>query len=112
MTTHLEHGRPGAGLATDFSGADLRGLAPAVPAASDRTMVRLNVGCGSTAPAEWINIDNSPTIWLARRPLAWRLGRLLRLIPADMENAPAWAQSIVVANALRGLPFETGSVDA
>jgi predicted SAM-dependent methyltransferase len=75
-------------------------------------MVRLNVGCGSTTPAEWINIDNSPTLWLARRPLAWRLGRLLRLIPADMEDAPAWARSIVYANALRGLPFDTGSVDA
>jgi predicted SAM-dependent methyltransferase len=74
--------------------------------------MRLNVGCGSTTPAGWINIDNSPTMWLARRPLAWRLGRLLRLIPADMEDAPAWARSIVHADAMRRLPFDPGSIDA
>jgi predicted SAM-dependent methyltransferase len=74
--------------------------------------LRLNVGCGSTVPDAWTNIDNSPTMWLAQRRLLWRLARLLRLVPADMADAPRWAAGVVIADAVRGLPFPTGSVDA
>jgi predicted SAM-dependent methyltransferase len=72
---------------------------------------RLNVGCGSTVSPAWTNIDNSPTMWLARRPWLWRLARRLRLVPADMADASTWAREVLVADAVRGLPFPSGSVD-
>jgi predicted SAM-dependent methyltransferase len=75
-------------------------------------LVRLNVGCGSTVAASWINIDNSPTMWLARRPLLWSLARRLRLIPADMRDTPQWARQVTLADVRHGLPVPAGSVDA
>jgi predicted SAM-dependent methyltransferase len=74
--------------------------------------LRLNVGCGSTAPPTWINIDNSPTMWLAQRRLPWRLARKLRLVPSDMDDTPNWASRVVIADARRDLPFPAGQVDA
>src|SRR2546423_8406479 len=75
-------------------------------------LVRLNIGCGSTVAATWINIDNSPTMWLAQRPLLWSLARGLRLVPADMRDTPRWARQVTVADARRHLPVSAGSVDA
>jgi predicted SAM-dependent methyltransferase len=74
--------------------------------------LRLNVGCGSTVPSTWINIDNSPTIWLAQHPVPWRLARFLRLVPADMVDTPRWAPRVILADARRYLPFPSGGVDA
>lgn len=74
--------------------------------------LRLNVGCGSTVPSTWTNIDNSPTIWLAQHPLPWRLARFLRLVPADMADTPRWAPRVILADARRYLPFPSGGVDA
>jgi predicted SAM-dependent methyltransferase len=83
------------------------------PAAATSVLpVRLNVGCGSTTPEGWINIDNSPTMWLAQRPVLWRFARRLRLVPADMDDAPRWAARVLLANAVRRLPLATASVDA
>jgi predicted SAM-dependent methyltransferase len=76
------------------------------------SFLRLNVGCGSTAPPTWTNIDNSPTIWLAKHPLPWRLARFLRLVPGDMEDTPRWASRVILADARRDLPFPSGGVDA
>jgi SAM-dependent methyltransferase len=91
----------------------IHGAALARPAAPQAAPpLRLNVGCGSTAPATWINIDNSPTVWLAQRPWIWRIARRLRLAPDDMLDAVRWADRIVRADATGGLPFAAGSVDA
>jgi predicted SAM-dependent methyltransferase len=76
------------------------------------SFLRLNVGCGSTAPPTWTNIDNSPTIWLAQHPLPWRLARFLRLVPGDMEDTPRWAPRVILGDARRDLPFPSGCVDA
>jgi predicted SAM-dependent methyltransferase len=73
---------------------------------------RLNVGCGSTVAATWINLDNSPTMWLAQRPLLWGLARRLRLVPADMAETPTYARQVTLADVRRRLPFPTGSVAA
>ncbi len=72
---------------------------------------RLNIGCGSTVPATWTNIDNSPTMWLAQRPVLWKLARRLGLAPADMDDAPRWAKQVLLADATRRLPFAAGSVE-
>jgi len=35
---------------------------------------QLNIGCGDAPTAGWINYDNSPAVWLARRPVVtWLL---------------------------------------
>jgi SAM-dependent methyltransferase len=75
-------------------------------------VLRLNVGCGSTVPDTWTNIDNSPTMWLAQRPVLWSLARRLGMVPADMADAPRWASRVMIADAVRGLPFPSGSVAA
>jgi predicted SAM-dependent methyltransferase len=88
-------------------------LQPAAPEGRAAThSLRLNVGCGSTVPPTWTNIDNSPTIWLAQHPLPWRLARFLRLVPADMADTPRWAPRVILADARRDLPFPSGCVDA
>ena len=60
----------------------------------------LNIGCGTDAPEGWYNIDNSPTIYVARVPA---LQRLLR--------TPAWPRNVRRHNVLKGLPFGDSSVD-
>ena len=38
---------------------------------------RLNIGCGRSPTPDWINYDNSPSVWIARWPrLALLLSRL------------------------------------
>ena len=60
----------------------------------------VNIGCGVSAPEGWYNIDNSPTIWVSRIPLARRLLR-----------TPAWPRNVHRHNVLKGLPFDDESVD-
>jgi len=63
-------------------------------------LLRVNIGCGTTAPLGWYNIDNSPTIWLSRLPLARRLFR-----------TPAWPRNVRRFNVLKGVPFADETVD-
>ena len=63
-------------------------------------LLRVNIGCGTTAPAGWSNIDNSPTIWLSRLPWARQL-----------LHTPAWPYYVCRRNVLKGLPFSGESVD-
>ena len=37
--------------------------------ATTSTSKLLHLGCGLTAPAEWLNVDGSWNAWLAQRPL-------------------------------------------
>lgn len=60
----------------------------------------VNIGCGTSVPDGWYNIDNSPTIWLSRIPLARRLFRV-----------PAWPKNVRRHNVLKGLPFADARVD-
>ena len=63
-------------------------------------LLRANIGCGTTAAPGWYNIDNSPTIWFSRLPLARRL-----------LQTPAWPHNVRRQNVLKGLPFNGESVD-
>jgi predicted SAM-dependent methyltransferase len=67
--------------------------------AGDGSLLHINIGCGTSAAEGWYNIDNSPTIWLSRIPLA---SRVLRL--------PAWPKDVHRHNVLKGLPFAGESV--
>ena len=70
--------------------------AAAVPA---RAELKLNIGCGISGATGWCNIDNSPTILLARLPLARQILR-----------SPAWPRDVRRIDVLNGLPFPDNSV--
>lgn len=55
-------------------------------------------GCGIRAPAEWLNFDISPTLWLSRIP---GLRQLLRL--------PDWPSHVRTGDIVRGLPITNAS---
>jgi predicted SAM-dependent methyltransferase len=63
-------------------------------------MLRVNIGCGTTAPEGWYNIDNSPTIWWSRIPVASKV----------FKTTP-WPRSVHRHDVLKGLPFADHSVD-
>ena len=41
---------------------------------------RLNIGCGRSPTPDWINYDNSPSVWMARWPMLTALAARLGLI--------------------------------
>lgn len=59
-------------------------------------------GCGFTAPAGWENFDASPTLVLERLPL---LGRYVK------RNNQRFPANVRFGDIVRGLPFESESVD-
>jgi predicted SAM-dependent methyltransferase len=84
-----------------------------VPAEAER-IVRLNIGCGRSPTAGWLNYDNSPSVWLARWPsLARAMHRLGLIDRHGLEFAEfCRARDIRHADAARRIPHRDGSVDA
>jgi predicted SAM-dependent methyltransferase len=74
----------------------------------------VNVGCGRTPTAGWINFDNSLTVRLARVPVLWTaLEALHALTPAQRAFVEfARSHDIRYADAAKRLPLADGSVDA
>ena len=64
-----------------------------------QTGLKLNLGCGISGAPGWCNIDNSPTIPIARVPLARQILRV-----------PAWPRDVRRIDVLQGLPFRDDSV--
>jgi len=75
---------------------------------------QLNIGCGDAPTAGWINYDNSPAVWLARRPVLTWLLRSVGLLDsgnlAFIENCRRFG--IRYANASRRIPHAGETVDA
>ena len=72
---------------------------------------RINLGCGTTAPEGWVNIDRSPGLILSKAPgLRWAASKivLLRGPQAHVE----WPEGIRRLDVTKGLPFRTSSADA
>jgi predicted SAM-dependent methyltransferase len=61
--------------------------------------IKINIGCGLSGISGWINVDNSPTIFLSKMPL---LGRLI--------NVPPWPKDVRRLDVRKGLRFADGSV--
>jgi predicted SAM-dependent methyltransferase len=75
---------------------------------------QLNIGCGDAPTAGWVNYDNSPAVWLARRPVLTWLLRSAGLLDAGnlafIENCRRFG--IRYANASRHIPHAGQTVDA
>lgn len=66
-------------------------------------MIRVQYGCGLSAPTGWINFDCSPTLRLQRLPL---IGRWMTVLVK-----PAFPKAVRYGDIVRGLPVKHGSVD-
>jgi SAM-dependent methyltransferase len=73
---------------------------------------QINVGCGRTPIAGWLNFDNSFTVRLARFPLFLRVLCYLKLASEEsLKSAPVIIQQkIAWADATRRLPLADQSV--
>ena len=78
------------------------------------TTVRLNIGCGRSPTPDWINYDNSPSVWLARWPILTSLAARLGLIDRHGVAFVAFCRShrIRHVDAARRIPQGAGTVDA
>ncbi len=74
--------------------------------------MRTNVGCGSTPTTGWVNIDNSPSVMLARHPAVVALLRWVGLLNSSQMAFIAFCRQhhLVRASATR-LPLPTASAD-
>jgi SAM-dependent methyltransferase len=63
--------------------------------------LKLNIGCGTSGIAGWVNIDNSPTILLSRLPLMRRL-----------LHTPDWAPDVRRIDVRKRIPFPDSSVQS
>lgn len=70
----------------------------------------VNIGCGTYIAAGWINIDNSPNARLSKYPrlrwMLWKLGIL-----SDRHYQVKWADSLVIHDVRKKLPFSDSSID-
>ncbi len=71
----------------------------------------LHLGCGLTAPDEWLNVDGSWNAWLAQRPRLKRTLTRMRLVPKSQMDIP-WPTNVTIADVRRKLPFPEGVFDA
>src|SRR5687767_5813097 len=71
----------------------------------------LHLGCGLTAPPEWVNVDGSWNAWFAKRPRVRRALGLLRLVPRKQAEVP-WPTNVKRVDLRGRLPFPDASFDA
>jgi predicted SAM-dependent methyltransferase len=82
------------------------------------SIVKVNVGCGKTVAAGWINIDKSPSVLLSALPwlrllsaLPW-LRKLLRSVGIlTPEQAEGFPSGVVHADVAKRIPLSDKSVD-
>ena len=68
--------------------------------------VRLNLGCGSTVPKGWVNVDYALGARLSRLPLFRSLNRKIKFFNLD------WDDEIFIHNLTKKFPWEDNSIDA
>jgi predicted SAM-dependent methyltransferase len=73
--------------------------------------LKLNIGCGLSAPAEWTNIDNSLNAWLAKWPWFRQILVALRIMPLSKANIH-YSRDIYIYDVSKGLPFVDNSAEA
>lgn len=73
--------------------------------------LKLNIGCGLTAPSGWLNIDCSLNARLAKWPWLRRMLKAFKIIPLAKADIP-WPRDIYVYDVRKGLLFPDNSVEA
>jgi len=73
--------------------------------------LKLNIGCGLTVPAGWVNIDSSLNAWLVKLPWFRKALVALHIIPLDRANI-LYPKNIYVYDVRKGLPFPDNSTEA
>jgi SAM-dependent methyltransferase len=78
-----------------------------------RTPTRVNVGCGSSPTAGWVNLDNSPSIALSRVPgfVLGAFAKLGVLEPGRLAVVDAARRFEIRRASATDLPFQAGTVD-
>lgn len=71
---------------------------------------KLHLGCGTIAPLDWINIDNSWNAWLAKYPFLRKLIKMTGIIKGNLLDIP-WPKNILLHDITTGLPFKDNSID-
>ena len=72
--------------------------------------LKLNLGCGRTILSGWVNIDNSPSVVLAKVPfIRYILFKLKIISPEQFENQ--WSKDIVWCDVSRKIPYPDSVVD-
>jgi len=71
----------------------------------------LHLGCGLTAPPEWLNVDGSWNAWLAQKPWLKSAGMALRVVPRSKSSVP-WPTNITIADLRKRLPFPDDTFEA
>jgi SAM-dependent methyltransferase len=66
-------------------------------------MLKVQYGCGLSAPKEWVNYDSSPSLRLQRIPL------LGQFIPSGAYGR--FPSNVIYGDIVRGLPIEESTVD-
>lgn len=67
----------------------------------------LHLACGLTTPENWLNVDGSLQIVLARYPILKKLLVRSRLVPRSQAEIP-WSANVLRLNLARRLPFADG----
>lgn len=75
--------------------------------------MRINVGCGMTPTQGWLNLDNSPSLRLARIPVLPAVLRGLGLLTDAQADFIQFARAnrVVYGDAVKGLALEDESVE-
>lgn len=79
------------------------------------TIRRANIGCGMNPTDGWLNIDNSPSVFLANLPrFVTVLSGLAGILTKENKNFIAFARThrISYQDVSKGLRFECNSLDA
>lgn len=77
------------------------------------SMTRINIGCGMTPTEGWMNLDNSPSLRLARFPFAAEILHRLGLLDDNQFDFVGYcrASRIEFADGTRRIPAADGSAD-
>lgn len=74
-------------------------------------MIKVNLGCGTTCPKDWINIDNSLNAKLAKWPLLRQTLYKIGILPLELYEIPWETYNITIHDVRKKLPFNDNSVN-
>jgi predicted SAM-dependent methyltransferase len=68
-------------------------------------MLKLNLGCGSHTPSDWINVDYAMGAWIAKLPIISLINKNFKILNLD------WPDNIFIYDLRKKFPWQDDSVD-